>query len=225
MTNLPPRHCEGRRPAAIHAAVHHPHHGHPFFLFTKEHHNMHSKPLATVLMAAVALAFSASAAAETYSFTDADIVLEAWVSPYDATEEPLGFRVTGQDGFSLTAFGAHPYEWQDTTVVLGFTAAAPGSTYSIDWANSWLDVSGTQVSLADFAPTAADGGLAAHAWGGNGLTSGAAWVFTAPNVDIFYISGGSIAYSVTSVPEPETWAMLLAGFGLIGSIARRRVRG
>lgn len=30
------------------------------------------------------------------------------------------------------------------------------------------------------------------------------------------------AFSVTAVPEPETYAMLLAGLGLIGTIARRR---
>ncbi|MBK7006138.1 MAG: FxDxF family PEP-CTERM protein [Burkholderiales bacterium] len=28
--------------------------------------------------------------------------------------------------------------------------------------------------------------------------------------------------SVTSVPEPETYAMLLAGLGVMGAIARRR---
>ena len=44
------------------------------------------------------------------------------------------------------------------------------------------------------------------------------------------ISGGSIPnlafiganYTVTPVPEPETFAMLLAGLGLMGVIARRR---
>jgi hypothetical protein len=33
---------------------------------------------------------------------------------------------------------------------------------------------------------------------------------------------GSIAVSITSVPEPETYAMLLAGLGLMGAVARRR---
>jgi len=37
-------------------------------------------------------------------------------------------------------------------------------------------------------------------------------------------TGSSAAYSVTlaPVPEPETYAMLLAGLGLMGTIARRR---
>jgi hypothetical protein len=184
---------------------------------------MNTQAFATALAAAVAFTFSTSAMADTFSFTGTDITQEPWVSPYDDTEEPLGFRVTGPEGFSLTAFGAYPYAWQDTTVVLGF-AGAPNTTYSIDWAASWLDVNGAQVSLADFAPTAADAGLAAHAWGGNGLTAGAAWVFTASAVDTFGIGGGSITYNVTSVPEPETWAMLLAGLGVMGATARRRSR-
>lgn len=32
------------------------------------------------------------------------------------------------------------------------------------------------------------------------------------------------SYTVTAVPEPETWALLLAGLGLVGGIARRRAR-
>ena len=35
--------------------------------------------------------------------------------------------------------------------------------------------------------------------------------------------GGALAqYQVTAVPEPETYAMLLAGLGVMGAIARRR---
>ncbi len=51
---------------------------------------------------------------------------------------------------------------------------------------------------------------------------------------IFYDGGGGIhelatldnpyTLSVTAVPEPETWLMMLAGLGLLGAVARRRVR-
>jgi subtilisin family serine protease len=33
------------------------------------------------------------------------------------------------------------------------------------------------------------------------------------------------SYTVTAVPEPETYAMLLAGLGLVGAMARRRRKG
>jgi hypothetical protein len=38
------------------------------------------------------------------------------------------------------------------------------------------------------------------------------------NFDQFYVSG----MTVTAVPEPETYAMMLAGLGLLGWMARRR---
>lgn len=43
---------------------------------------------------------------------------------------------------------------------------------------------------------------------------------TNPDVMSRYGLSGSLV--VSAVPEPETWAMLLAGFGLIGTMARRR---
>jgi len=33
---------------------------------------------------------------------------------------------------------------------------------------------------------------------------------------------GSIAFQITAIPEPETYAMLLAGLGLLGFMARSR---
>jgi hypothetical protein len=37
-----------------------------------------------------------------------------------------------------------------------------------------------------------------------------------------YLSVGSITYTVAAVPEPASWAMMIAGFGLIGGALRRR---
>lgn len=35
-------------------------------------------------------------------------------------------------------------------------------------------------------------------------------------------AGGSYSFALAPVPEPETWAMLLAGMGIMGVVARRR---
>ncbi|MES2951810.1 MAG: FxDxF family PEP-CTERM protein [Pseudomonadota bacterium] len=48
-------------------------------------------------------------------------------------------------------------------------------------------------------------------------TTGGALVFNSAST-----SGTFQAVMVTAVPEPETYAMLLAGLGLVGSVARRR---
>jgi len=36
------------------------------------------------------------------------------------------------------------------------------------------------------------------------------------------VTGLTLAYTLTPVPEPETWAMLMAGLGIVGMSARRR---
>jgi hypothetical protein len=196
---------------------------------------MNTTPFATALMAAVALGFSASAAAETYTFSDADIFQNEWTNPVDGATV-TGFRVgtsifdywSGETpsvptDIGFTAFSAADYHWENSTIVFGF-AASPNLAYDINWADSWLTLNdGTRIDLGSVAPTQAGAALAADIWGGGGLNLATTWVFDVP-AEISSIAGGSITYNVTSVPEPETWAMLLAGFGLVGTIARRRAR-
>jgi hypothetical protein len=56
--------------------------------------------------------------------------------------------------------------------------------------------------------------------------SGQAWA--TGTLKLFYWDGGgqdnsdSIRVNVTAVPEPASWAMLIAGFGLVGAAARLR---
>jgi hypothetical protein len=45
-------------------------------------------------------------------------------------------------------------------------------------------------------------------------------VFAAYNFDVKTVTGVTLAYA--PVPEPETWAMLLAGLGIVGAVTRRR---
>ena len=53
------------------------------------------------------------------------------------------------------------------------------------------------------------------------VANAAGYVFTA---DLFgpNPTGGSLTFPVAAVPEPETYALLLAGLGVMGFIARRR---
>lgn len=65
--------------------------------------------------------------------------------------------------------------------------------------------------------------------GFNGLSANGAWTLYVE--DVFPADGGSISRgwsldfttdAVAAVPEPATWAMMLAGFGMVGFAARRR---
>lgn len=47
-------------------------------------------------------------------------------------------------------------------------------------------------------------------------------IFGSPDQNRFY--PGVVTYSLNAVPEPATWAMMVGGFGMLGGMARRRVR-
>lgn len=51
-----------------------------------------------------------------------------------------------------------------------------------------------------------------------------AWVNDVSGGQVVNFSGMNGSVTVAAVPEPETWAMLLAGLGLVGFSARRRVQ-
>lgn len=55
---------------------------------------------------------------------------------------------------------------------------------------------------------------------GNVWLIGAAFANADGNIDAFKIS--NVTVNTTAVPEPATWAMMIAGFGLVGGAMRRR---
>jgi hypothetical protein len=93
-------------------------------------------------------------------------------------------------------------------------ATFPVSGYDIfDFENSWIDYAGSNlgpVSLAQIME--------------NDVTS---FLFHNGSIHLEWNSDipiSSITIAYAPVPEPETWAMLLTGLGLIGTIARRRAQ-
>lgn len=86
----------------------------------------------------------------------------------------------------------------------------PAAAAFIQGGNNDLRTPENGVVVFDFAELA----------GFNGLTTGAGYVFNSQlgaNSPIYRISFSSVA-----VPEPATWAMLILGFGVIGSQLRRK---
>jgi len=47
--------------------------------------------------------------------------------------------------------------------------------------------------------------------------------FVAYDTPLGFSGAGSVTYNVATVPEPETYAMMLAGLGLMGFSARRKI--
>ncbi len=106
------------------------------------------------------------------------------------------------------------------------TTDAQVPAYSIGTQISSLFPSYTQGGL-----TAAYGTLVGQIGSGSFFSIGTSFTGTASitgTLKLFYFDSnnsdntGSVMATVTAVPEPETYAMMVAGLGLMGAVARRR---
>lgn len=105
------------------------------------------------------------------------------------------------------------YKTDDQHINIGFFTSNTASRFDDDWSNSSWNVSGAGVDLTDFTGTQATSGPKPSPI--FGVISVSPYSLTDPHP--------TPSNWVTSpVPEPETYAMLLTGLGLLGFMARRR---
>ncbi|MDR2208050.1 MAG: PEPxxWA-CTERM sorting domain-containing protein [Azoarcus sp.] len=126
-----------------------------------------------------------------------DPFLVVWeVLTRDAAGNPLtGNKIDFNDDFVFADSNAK--------ISFGVGGLADG-TYYFTIGNSTNDLISDSVNFSDIA---------------------ASFAYNGPNPGILYpnVANGEWLVSISGVvPEPETWAMLLAGLGVVGSIARRR---
>jgi hypothetical protein len=57
------------------------------------------------------------------------------------------------------------------------------------------------------------------------LTTATTMKFWIPDAIFFLDNDGGVSFSLTAVPEPASWALMIGGFGLTGAVLRRRRRG
>lgn len=144
---------------------------------------------------------------------------------------PMGQSFTAQDsvlnsfGMFFTTMNSHSGYTPLTVTIYngsGFGGAVLGSTVinPVAGSNGWVDAAFNITTTANQTYTA---GITAGSaywganinWGGNPYAGGTAFYSGVEQPSDW-------RFRVNAVPEPETYAMLLAGLGLMSAVARRR---
>ncbi len=189
-------------------------------------------PIAAATLAAMTIAGTASAAT---IFTDRASWLAAvsgvtttdfeengagLYTSYGSTYSGVGFTISGSGLFTVDPGFAAYYDWNSGDVLDFETnsgSIAAGANFGFDYGNpagffgsGSVTIGGNSYTLIGqptfnfFGVVGATGPVTIDFSGGLGI------------VDNFSVATGG------AVPEPTTWAMLIAGFGLTGAIMRRR---
>jgi hypothetical protein len=142
----------------------------------------------------------------------------AWGSVAAASGNYYGFVQTThtvQQDFAATETGTGTVNWVDTN------RASYGGLQSYD---VWIDHGMASQQIGSF--STAVGGWVSRTSSSFALVNGQSYTlrFTGlANVDsTAFIDDVSLSVTPSTVPEPASWAMLLTGFGLVGTAIRRR---
>lgn len=132
----------------------------------------------------------------------------------------VGDPAPTNQSLTLSGFSTLAYTFtlgSASTVVLNFDEGAVGATKTVllkdgVTALDWYDDTG-------FGPVPWDGGISGNTFSMTAGTHSFSFVNTQGT---FYLDNFSVSVTAAPVPEPETYAMMLAGLGALGFMARRR---
>jgi hypothetical protein len=192
--------------------------------FSRKGSNMNTK-IALAVAATLSMAGTAQAAWTDLSFEDASLsgwsasgngatasrVATVFGSTYGSWMEHLVASTSVADNYTLTQIGG---------IALGSTYKLSYQFLAADKKNDSFTIAGTTngTTWTNFV----------NAWdAGSGDKSGTLDISGYTGLKVILHSDGNnkastLNFDVSPVPEPGEWAMILAGLGLVGTIARRR---
>ncbi|SDH36455.1 MULTISPECIES: FxDxF family PEP-CTERM protein [unclassified Duganella] len=167
--------------------------------------------MATLLLAGVA--FSAHAKDASHSVKTIDLSKNA--AKYTATFTSAAASATFTDQFNFHVSNTSLLVADVTSTALSATTGLDLTGFAVYTSSGTLVYSGTKKSsgIVDNWKLNASNQI---------LTAGDYYLQVIGKVNSAASLSGNIALKVTAVPEPETYAMMLAGLGLVGVVARRR---
>ena len=164
---------------------------------------MKFKSFAVSTIAAVALATTVSSASATTMYSTAAVNGTSFSDTVIGTIHISSLSDLSGNLFAASTISYQPFPGFSLTLSLDSVSFSSGTVGALVDSNaSATDFSFHNVAAGDYVVKASGSLL------GNGQVSKVAFL--------------GANYSVTAVPEPESYAMLLAGLGLMGAIARRR---
>jgi hypothetical protein len=151
------------------------------------------------------------------------MAMAATTKTFTAKAEPLNISINGIGSVKVGA------SWTDLLATYTDGRGTPYAANSL----TWTLTKGNTIFITDtFDDATITSNTGVIAFNEAGLTSGnyklnfvGKWIEPAKNLDSKEdptVSFGKVSYSVSPVPEPESYAMFLAGLGLVGTIALRR---
>ena len=146
----------------------------------------------------------------------AGAVAHATTYYFNATSTSAGFL--GSFHLDSSVLDGSSFQYVDNSLLLGLDFTNPYSGFHVTTIGPVGQ--GTFIDSSGLLPTVV-GGI--DFTGGTSFDDGV-WI---AGTSYIYLAGNSfsdVAWTTTTapVPEPETYAMLLAGLGIIGAVARRR---
>ncbi len=162
----------------------------------------HISPMRTVLAAAVLSLSTLAASAADFSFSGS----------ITASQVPALEGTTFAGSFSLDLPGL---DFTGYVPLTAFSLSFGGQTYSLGSADASVSFEGGQFSAFQYLTTAGGASLELY----TGFPSALEGTLTHIGANNL-VSEGS--FQISAVPEPESYALMLGGLGLVGWMARRR---
>ncbi len=181
-------------------------------------------------------AFDAATSSTTITFDDANTTPEYYPTTYSNTGVTFGlhdiFTLEPTDFAAGAAYGSDYLEWQPAGDPITLTISLPSNVSAIAFDFMELRALPTVFTIGVNGETFNANSSASPSFFGYSATS----PFSSLTISVpFSMSSGSVFYFPTidnfsfesnsvsgAVPEPETWAMMMIGLGLVGGTLRRQ---